>query len=123
MGCSMIVMLFEDLPRYQSQYLHEARTSGQASADLVRRESSTLVVDTSGFNDSTWLNDKGAVHIDALHLVERIRPLLGGQYLEDKMTAEDPKILAKPYTCTRDVQKLDSEVMDVDYRSPKGPRR
>ena len=33
-----------------------------------------------------------------LHLVERFGPVLSGKYLEYKMTAEDPKALAKPYT-------------------------
>ena len=42
----------------------------------------------------------------------RTRHLLGGQYLEVKMTAEDLKALAKPYTYTRYFKKLDSEVMD-----------
>jgi hypothetical protein len=60
----------------------------------------------------TSLNEEGAQHSDALHLVERIRPPLGGQYLEHKMTAEDPKTLAKPYTYTRYFKKLDTEVMD-----------
>jgi hypothetical protein len=50
-----------------------------------RWEGDTLVVDTTGFNDKTWLNEEGAQHSDALHLVERIRPVLGGQYLEYKM--------------------------------------
>jgi hypothetical protein len=72
----------------------------------------TLVVDTTGFNNSTWPNDEGAQHSDALHLVERIRPVLGGQYLEYKMMAEDPKALAKPYSYTRYYSKLETEVTD-----------
>jgi hypothetical protein len=69
------------------------------------------VVDTTGLNDRTWLNDAGAQHSDALHLVERIRPVLGGKYLEYKMTAEDSKALAKPYTYTRYYEKLKTEIM------------
>jgi len=59
------------------------------------------VVDAAGFNDRTWLNDAGAQHSDALHLVERSRPVLDGKYLEYKVPAEDPKELAKPYTYMR----------------------
>jgi hypothetical protein len=115
---AMIVLLFEDLSHGMSRNIymkrgHPAKLQPTWLGDAVGRwEGSTLVVDTTGFNDSTWLNDKGAPHSDALHLVERIRPLLGGQYLEDKMTAEDSKTLAKPYTYTRYFKKLDSEVMD-----------
>jgi len=77
-----------------------------------RWEGDTLVVDTTGFNTRTWLNDVGAPHSESLHLVERIRPIRGGQFLEYKMTAEDPMALAKPYTYTRYYEKLDSEIAE-----------
>ena len=79
---------------------------------IGRWDGETLVVDTVGFNTRTWLNDAGAQHSEALHLIERIRPVLGGQYLEYKMTAEDPNTLAKPYTYTRYFKKLDKEIED-----------
>ena len=70
------------------------------------------MIDTVGFNDRTWLNEKGAQHSDALHLVERIRPVMGGKFLEYKVTAEDPKVLEKPYTYIRIYQKLETEIQD-----------
>ena len=115
---SMIVMLFEDLSHgmMRTIYLkrgHKPKTEPTWLGDSVGRwEGNTLVVDTIGFNDQTWLNDGGAQHSEALHLVERIRPVLDGQYLEYKVTAEDPKTLAKPYSYTRYYKKLDSEIMD-----------
>ena len=116
---SMIVMLFEDLSHgmMRTIYLkrgHKPKTEPTWLGDSVGRwEGNTLVVDTIGFNDQTWLNDGGAQHSEALHLVERIRPVLAGQYLEYKVTAEDPKTLAKPYSYTRYYKKLDSEIMDA----------
>ena len=115
---SMIVMLFEDLSHgmMRTIYLkrgHKPKTEPTWLGDSVGRwEGNTLIVDTIGFNDQTWLNDGGAPHSEALHLVERIRPVLAGQYLEYKVTAEDPKTLAKPYSYTRYYKKLDSEIMD-----------
>ena len=115
---SMIVMLFEDLSHgmMRTIYLkrgHKPKTDPTWLGDSVGRwEGNTLVVDTIGFNDQTWLNDGGAPHSEALHLVERIRPVLAGQYLEYKVTAVDPKTLAKPYSYTRYYKKLDSEIMD-----------
>jgi len=114
----MIVLLFEDLSHGMSRtiYLkrgHPAKLELTWFGDSVGNwEGETLVVDTAGFNDQTWLNEEGAQHSDALHLVERIRPVLGGQYLEHKMTADDPKTLAKPYSYTRYYKKLDTEVLD-----------
>jgi hypothetical protein len=115
---AMIVMLFEDLSHgmMRNIYLkrgHPAKLEPTWLGDSVGRwEGDTLVVDTAGFNDQTWLNEEGAQHSDALHLVERIRPMLGGQYLEYKVVAEDPKTLAKPYTYTRYYKKVDTEVAD-----------
>ena len=115
---AMIVMLFEDLSHgmMRTIYLkrgHPAQLEPTWLGDSVGRwENGALVVDTIGFNDKTWLNEEGAQHSSELHLVERIRPVLDGQYLEIKMTAEDPKTLVKPYSYTRYYQKLDTEVMD-----------
>jgi hypothetical protein len=60
----------------------------------------TLVVDTVGFNDKTWLDSTGKPHSDAMHLIERYRrPDLG--HLSVALTIEDEKALTKPYTFTR----------------------
>ena len=113
-----IVMLFEDLSRgvMRTIYLNrghpEKRELTWMGDSVGRWDGNTLVVDTVGFNDRTWLNDAGAQHSDALHLVERIRPLLDGKYLEYKMTAEDPKTLTKSYTYTRYYEKLKTEIQD-----------
>jgi len=112
----MVLMLFEDLSHglMRTIYVkrdHPAKLQETWMGDSVGKwENGTLVVDSAGFNDQTWLNEEGAQHSGDLHLIERIRPILGGKYLEYKMTAEDPKTLAKPYTYTRYYQKLDSEI-------------
>ena len=72
---SMIVMLFEDLSHgmMRTIYLkrgHKPKTEPTWLGDSVGRwEGNTLIVDTIGFNDQTWLNGEGAQHSDALHLV------------------------------------------------------
>ena len=114
----MIVMLFEDLSHgvMRTIYLnrgHPEKFEANWMGDSVGRwEGATLVVDTVGFSDKTWLNDAGAPHSDALHLVERIRPVLDGKYLEFKVTAEDPKNLTKPAMYTRYYEKLKTEIQE-----------
>ncbi len=57
----------------------------------------TLVIESSGYNDRTWLDDQGHPHSDALRLTERItRPDFG--HLVVERTYEDPKALTKPWT-------------------------
>jgi hypothetical protein len=106
----MVVMLFEDLSHGLVRTIYLRR--GHPQKFELTWEGDTRVVDTVGFNDRTWLNEEGAQHSDALHLVERIRPILAEKYLEYKMTAEDPKTLARPYTYTRYHEKLSTEIVD-----------
>jgi hypothetical protein len=63
-------------------------------------EGDTLVVDTVGFNDKTWLDATGKPHSDAMHVSERYRrPDLG--HLNVDITIEDSKAFTKPYSFTR----------------------
>ena len=60
-------------------------------------EGDSLVVDTIGFNDKTWLDMVGHPHSDALHLTERIRRP-DQTTLVDDITIADPKDFTKPWT-------------------------
>lgn len=63
-------------------------------------EGDTLVVDTVGFNDKTWLDATGKPHSEAMHLTERYkRPDLG--HLNVELTIDDAKAFTKPYSFTR----------------------
>jgi len=67
---------------------------------IGRWEGGTLVVDTVGFNDKTWLDATGKPHSDAMHVIERYgRPDLG--HLNVELTIEDAKAFTTPYTFTR----------------------
>jgi hypothetical protein len=59
-------------------------------------EGNTLVVDTVGFNDKSWLDSLGHPHSDALHLVERIRRT-SHDAMTDDITIDDPKAYTKPW--------------------------
>ena len=53
-------------------------------------EGDTLVVDTIGFNDKTFVDSYRTPHTDKLHVVERFRLIDGGNTLEVAFTVEDP---------------------------------
>ena len=57
----------------------------------------TLVVDTIGFNDKTWLTSTGTFHSDALHVTERYTRVDKDQINYD-VTMEDPNVLTEPWT-------------------------
>lgn len=60
-------------------------------------EGDTLVVDTVGFNDRTWLDTAGHVHTDALHVVERYTRTDPDTILY-QFTIDDPKAYTKPWS-------------------------
>jgi hypothetical protein len=64
---------------------------------IGRWEGETLVVDTVGMRDETWLDNDGHVHSDQLHVIERIHRV-DSNTLQTDMTLEDPKALEKPWT-------------------------
>ena len=75
-----------------------------AGDSIGKWEGDTLVVDTIGFNDKTWLDGGGLPHSEALHVVERIRRV-DHDTLVDDITVEDPMAYTKPLT-NRQVYKL-----------------
>jgi hypothetical protein len=59
-------------------------------------EGDTLVVDTIGLNDKTWIDRAGHPHSDQLHVVERMRRPEPNT-LQVGLTIEDPKAYTKPW--------------------------
>jgi len=58
-------------------------------------EGDTLVIDTTGFDDSTWFGPYGYFHTDAMRVTERFTRK--GDILEYDSIVEDPNVLAKPF--------------------------
>jgi hypothetical protein len=59
-------------------------------------EGDTLVVDTVGFNEKTWLDRDGHSHSDQLHVIERFRRT-DHDNMQIDITMEDAKAIAKPW--------------------------
>ena len=55
----------------------------------------TLVLDSTGFTDATWLGRGGLFHSGDMHVVERFRRR--GDALLYDVTVDDPDVLVKPY--------------------------
>jgi hypothetical protein len=63
-------------------------------------EGDTLVVDSTGFNDKTWLDVSGHPHSEALHMVERMRRVDHDTLLID-ITIDDPQAYTMPLKTQR----------------------
>ena len=64
-------------------------------------EGDTLVVDTIGINDKSFIDDEGEAHSNKEHLTERYRKIDGGRQIELIMTVDDPVTLEHPYSYKR----------------------
>jgi hypothetical protein len=76
-------------------------------------EGDTLVVDTAGYNDRSWLSLSGIPHTEKLHTMERIRrPDLG--HLEVEITMEDTDAFRSPWirTFTATLAPTDEEITE-----------
>jgi hypothetical protein len=61
-----------------------------------RWEGATLVIDSTDFNDKTWLDMSGNYHSDALHVVERLT-LVDADTIQYEATLEDPNVYTRPW--------------------------
>jgi len=60
-------------------------------------ERDTLVVESAGFNDKTWLDVTGHPHSEAMRMVERYHRRDFG-HLDIEVTFNDPQMYTKPFT-------------------------
>ena len=97
-----VLLLFDDDHWVRRIYMDgRQHPAGLASTwmghSIGKYEGDTLVVDTVGINDKSWIDQVGHPHSDALHLVERIRRV-NPSSLEYEYTIDDPKAYKKPWT-------------------------
>jgi hypothetical protein len=72
----------------------------------------TLVVDTAGLNDKSWLDMMGHPHTEAMHVIERYRRGDLGR-MEIQITIDDPGAYIKPWTATESARLLpDTELLE-----------
>ena len=70
----------------------------------------TLVVDTVGYNDRSWLDQVGHPHTEKLHTIERYKRV-GANQLEYDITVDDPGAYTAPWPGHRNFVKSDSGFM------------
>ena len=77
-----------------------------------RWEGDTLVVDSFGFSDRTWLDARGLPHTESLRTTERYRRRTVGQ-LQVELTVTDPGAFASSWTVRYDLQfQPDTEMLE-----------
>ncbi|HLK48963.1 MAG TPA: hypothetical protein VKT49_12560, partial [Bryobacteraceae bacterium] len=98
---SLIIILNPDLTYRQifmdGRQLEKSPNPDWMGYSVGRWEGNTLVVESNGFNDKSWLDHDGHPHTEALHMTERYtRRNLGN--LDVEITLSDPGAYAHPWT-------------------------
>jgi hypothetical protein len=103
---TLLVMLFEDdIPSHRQVFLdgrgHPKDPNPMWMGHSIGHwEQDTLVIDSIGFDDRSWLDTQGHGHTEMMHVIERFRrPDLG--HLEIEFTIDDPGAYAKPWKIMR----------------------
>jgi len=95
-----LLQITEDEPPFRQIFMDGREHPKEADPkwkghSIGKWEGDTLVVDSVGFNDKSWLTD-GLPHTEQLHVIERYRrPDLA--HLEIDVTMEDPGTFTKPW--------------------------
>ena len=72
----------------------------------------TLVVETAGFNDKSWLDFSGHTHTEALRITERYRRTNFG-HMQLQITYDDPKTFTRAFSIAMDVNLApDTELLE-----------
>jgi len=103
---TLLIMLFEDdIPSHRQVFLDgrghpKDPNPSWMGHSIGHWEGDTLVVDTVGFNDRSWLDPQGHPHTEMMRVTERLRrPDFG--HLEIEFTIDDPGAYRKPWIIKR----------------------
>jgi hypothetical protein len=83
---------------------------------VARWEGDTLVVDSTGFNDSTWFDRSGNFHSDKLHVVERYTRT-SPDIISYEATIEDPNVFTKPWKMSMPLyRRVEKNAQLMDFK-------
>jgi len=124
---SLIVMLYESgiLDRQvfvDGRMLPEDPNPTWMGYSIAHWDADTLVVESTGFNDKTWLDLTGHPHTEELRVTERFTRRDFG-HVQLQMTIDDQRAYTRPFTVPVDLQfvadtELLEEVCTENQRDP-----
>jgi hypothetical protein len=118
-SASAISLVYQYAGAVRNVYL---RNPGPAPVDswmgqsVGRWEGDTLVVDVTGFNDSSWFDRAGNFHSDALHVVERYTRT-APDVIAYEATIEDKNVFTRPWQISMPLyRRLEKNAQLMDFK-------
>jgi hypothetical protein len=97
---------------------------------IGRYEGNTLVVDTIGIDERTWVDGFGTPHTKDLHVIERFHLIEDGAVLEANVRVEDPGAFTMPWSGIQRFRQYEAAVRQMPIEriaqlasAPEGPLR
>ena len=111
-------MIYTDGRRHPDDILDYPEWMGHS---IGRWEGDTLVVDTIGMREETWLDTAGFEHSDKLRITERFQKT-GPDAIRLTVTIDDPVFYTKPFTYGRNVRRMGKEIRLMPARCADNER-
>jgi hypothetical protein len=71
----------------------------------------TLVIDTIGLSDDTFVDNYRTPHTTQLHVIERFKLIDGGKTLDVSITVDDPGAFTMPWSARQTYRRTHEEPM------------
>jgi len=105
-----VVIIFESNQEVRRVYLDVPHSENPRPSwygeSVGHYEGDTLVIDTIGMNDRTFLDNYRTPHTEKLHVVERWRMVDDGKVLEVNFTVEDPDAFYEPWSAIQRYRRM-----------------
>jgi hypothetical protein len=110
----MILTSFNDVRRIYLADKHSANVKTSWYGESIGRyEGDTLVVDTIGLDDRTFIDGFGTPHTNELHVIERFHLIDGGETLEVNVHVEDPGAFTMPWDAIQRYRLFEAAVAKI----------
>ena len=130
----VVVMILSSKQEIRHIYLtdkHSANVKPTWYGESIGRyEGDTLVVDTIGIDERTWVDGFGTPHTKDLHVIERFRLIEDGAVLEANVQIEDPGAFTTPWSGIQRFRQYEAAVRQMPIErivqlasAPEGPLR
>ena len=108
-----VLMLYQGNAEVRRIYMNVPHSTNPKPSfygeSVGRYEGDTLVIDTIGLNDKTFLDAYRTPHSDKLHVIERWRMSPDGQVMNVEMRIEDPEAFNQPFSATTSYRRVPAE--------------
>jgi hypothetical protein len=111
-----VTMIFSGDQQVRRVYLNVPHSANPKPSwygeSIGHYEGDTLVVDTIGLNDKTFVDNYRTPHTEKLHVIERWKIAGDGKTLEVALSIEDPDTFHQPWLAVQRYRRVQQEMLE-----------